>query len=83
MIYQLPNGKIVNVSIDFFLNATEDEFNEFMYDNCYDYVEKNTSKLSMEFYTEDDEIELDIRNIKTENKNDMLNSYNEDGNIDS
>lgn len=78
MIYQLPNGKVIDVSLDFYLRATDEEFEKYAVANCYDYVDKKSKKYNFDYYKEEKDIIINIDNIDEENLNDRLNQFIED-----
>jgi len=82
MLYQLPNGKVVNISVEDYLNLTDEDIQELMALNFGEYAtsywfgscinetevpEKLRNEMNMLSFEEEDEYFTDISNIDINN----------------
>jgi hypothetical protein len=68
MIYQLPNGKVLNISIETFLRMSDEELKNLSESNAGTHI-SNTNPFNISTGSNDQSAEIDP---------DMLNSLNED-----
>lgn len=74
MLYQLPNGKVIEISLDHYLSMDDDELNEFVRLNVGTVVENPFAGSALDGKymayddTEDDDIEPELPDIDIDDK---------------